>query len=451
MNRKFLIKGLAVICASSFIAAACGDDSSTTSTNASSPAGETTVAGTDTSDATATTVADLLGPENKATGEPLKIGFFDDGKGADVDNSDDHVVAFAARDYINNHLGGIAGRPIEFVHCEDENIVDKAIDCGNQFVEQKVNAVLLSTSGQSGDLFKVVNAGNIPFFCGGCAVPEQVGDPKKLSFILVNGLAQSHAFPTGVAKAAGVKQIASLVIDYPAATEPMVNAIAAAKAAGIAFEYVAVKPDAADMTPEVTAALSKKPGLVHIIGDPVFCLKALTALNDLKYDGIIQTADYCVNAKTYEPLPAELKTKLVVAGSVAMGLPAGVDKDWDLYQAIMKKYATKEPIVSGVRGWAYQTVWALYLGTKGIDPATITGQTIADAMHAAPAQPIPLGAGITFKCDGSAFPPGPAFCTASALQTSLDAAGNFTSYKAVDTAAEVKAIGEFLLSGKKTP
>jgi branched-chain amino acid transport system substrate-binding protein len=188
--------------------------------------------------------------------------------------------------------------------------------------------------------------------------------------------------------------------------------------------------------------LTKKPGMVNIVGDPAFCLTALTGLNDVGYKGIIQTQDYCVSAKAFQPLPKELKTSLVVGASVAMGLPAGTDKDWDLYSAIMKKYATKAPEVSGVRGWSYQTVMGFYLGIMAgsIDGAAVTPAAVSAAMHKAPPVALPLAAGIQFQCNGQAFPPQPAYCTSGTLQTSLDADGNFVGYKSVDTSDSLKAI-----------
>ncbi|MGD9796310.1 MAG: ABC transporter substrate-binding protein, partial [Acidimicrobiia bacterium] len=428
------------VVALAIVAAACGDDggstsattAATTATTASSSAttaSATTAASTATSaGSTATTAAggDILGTPNAAKGDPVKIGFFDDGKSPAVDNSDDFVVAEATVKYLNAYGGGIAGRPIELVHCIGLDDGAIATDCGNKFAEAKVNAALLSTSGRSGELYDAVSAAGIPFICGGCSVERQSSDAKA-SFLLVNGLAGSLGFPAAYAAGNNIKSITSLVIGMPAAVDPMVLAQAASKAKGITHEVVSIPPGTPDMIPQVTAALAKKPEMISIVGDPTFCLTAITALNELSYKGVIQTADYCVNAETWEPIPADVKTKVVVGASVAMGLPAGSNKDWDLYQAIMKKYASKEPIVSGVRGWAYQTVWALYLGTKGggITATDITPASVAAAMKMAPAQPLPLAYGITFMCVGNGFRAGPAYCTTGALQTTLDKDGNF--------------------------
>ena len=58
-----------------------------------------------------------LGPENPAAGEPVKVGYFNDGTTAAVDHGDDTIVAEALVEYWNEYRGGIGGRPIELVYC----------------------------------------------------------------------------------------------------------------------------------------------------------------------------------------------------------------------------------------------------------------------------------------------------------------------------------------------
>jgi branched-chain amino acid transport system substrate-binding protein len=462
MNRKFLTRGLAVICACSFIAAACGDDSGTTSTAASSPAGETTVAdsaaptettaaATETTAATASDVAlpDMLATSNVATGEPIKVGWADDGKSASVDNSIDHVIADATVEYINKHLGGIGGRPIELVKCEILNDTALATDCGNKFVEQKVVAALMATSGLSGIVWDAVTPAGIPFICTACA-EDRVSADTKSTFIMLNNYAGSLAAPLAFGKRIGAKEIVGLIIGMPAAVDPQEIPKAAAKALGMNIDIVSIPPGIPDATAQVTAALTKKPDLVYTVFDPAGCLTVLTALNDLGYKGTIQGFDYCVSSKVYEPLPAELKKSMLVQASSTLGF-AG-DKDYELYQGIMKKYAVTQPEVSGVRAWAYQAVMGFYLGVTGgkIDPKDVTAATVIAAMKAAPAQKMPLTRGNTFKCDGQAFPVAPSTCIGSAtLEAVLDENANTIELKSFDTSEATKAISDVLAANKK--
>ena len=61
---------------------------------------------------------DLLGPEDAASGEPVKIGMVSDGATQAFDNTDELRGAQAAAEYWNTHQAGVAGRPIEVVTCE---------------------------------------------------------------------------------------------------------------------------------------------------------------------------------------------------------------------------------------------------------------------------------------------------------------------------------------------
>src|SRR5262245_15067623 len=80
---------------------ACSDDQSTQTTGT-----------------TVQSAAELLGPENQATGEPVRVGMVSDGKTDAYDNTDELRAAQATAEYFNAHKGGIGGRPIEVVTCE---------------------------------------------------------------------------------------------------------------------------------------------------------------------------------------------------------------------------------------------------------------------------------------------------------------------------------------------
>src|SRR4029453_1671147 len=117
--------------------------------------------------------------------------------------------------------------------------------------------------------------------------------------------------------------------------------------------------------------------------------------------------------------------------SVAMG--ATDDPTYQLYQAVMATYGddvhhADDPTAMG----GYTTLAALATAldniTGDITPATVT--TTLKAM--APAE-LPGGGGVTFKCPGTISPLLPAVCTNEWLQTSLDAHGQFTDYKKIDS------------------
>jgi branched-chain amino acid transport system substrate-binding protein len=59
-----------------------------------------------------------LGPEDVATGDPVRFGMFSDGATAVFDHTDGLRAAEAVAEYWNEHRGGVGGRPVEVVTCE---------------------------------------------------------------------------------------------------------------------------------------------------------------------------------------------------------------------------------------------------------------------------------------------------------------------------------------------
>ncbi|MBN2623187.1 MAG: hypothetical protein JXA83_07465, partial [Acidimicrobiales bacterium] len=96
---------LAVLSVLLLVAAACGGD-------------DGDAAATDDEATTGDEATDLLGPEDVAEGEPVRIGMVSDGATASFDNTDELRASEAAAEYWNTHKGGVDGRPIEVVTCE---------------------------------------------------------------------------------------------------------------------------------------------------------------------------------------------------------------------------------------------------------------------------------------------------------------------------------------------
>nr|MDT0667319.1 ABC transporter substrate-binding protein [Micromonospora sp. DSM 115978] len=106
---------------------------------------------------------------NQASGEPVKIGVVSDGQSAAIDNSAQFDVANATAAYLNEHKGGIGGRPIELVECETQADPARGADCGNQMVEEGVVAVAVAESGVAESVWQPLADSDIPvmFFGAG--------------------------------------------------------------------------------------------------------------------------------------------------------------------------------------------------------------------------------------------------------------------------------------------
>src|SRR5688500_6808156 len=80
--------------------------------------------------------SNVLGTKDVAKGTPVKIGVISNGKTPTVDNSQETPVAEATAQWINQYMGGIGGRPIQLVICNDGNEPGKAVDCANQILRE---------------------------------------------------------------------------------------------------------------------------------------------------------------------------------------------------------------------------------------------------------------------------------------------------------------------------
>ena len=119
----------------SLLAAACGDDGDEATTTTDADGG---------TESTAASTNDVLGAENKATGDPVKLGFISHGATESLDNQIELDVAEATVEWLNTNHGGMGGRPFELVTCIDGNDPAKAADCANQMIEEDVAGVVLA-------------------------------------------------------------------------------------------------------------------------------------------------------------------------------------------------------------------------------------------------------------------------------------------------------------------
>jgi branched-chain amino acid transport system substrate-binding protein len=121
-----IVRGGAVLAAAALVAAGC----SSSGGNSSSPAG-----GTGSAPAT--------GAAKTPSGSPIKIGVIATLSGPQASSSNQGAtVAPAWADYVNKDLGGISGHPVEVIVKDDAGQPTTAASVINDFINQKVVAVL---------------------------------------------------------------------------------------------------------------------------------------------------------------------------------------------------------------------------------------------------------------------------------------------------------------------
>lgn len=367
----------------------------------------------------------LLGPKKAATGEPLTVGFISDGKSAAGDGTVEIPSAQAAVKYVNQHLGGVAGRPLALKICNTGLTPSGATDCVNQMIAAKVPAVLENTSGVAAPITKGLTAAGIPLLV------YVTGDQDTLLSDGVNVLTNTLAGLAGPIKFAednNAKRAALVLIDVPAAAGPL-KALAAPlyKKAGIEADFVPVAQGTADMTPQMQSELAKNPDQITVIGDPPFCTSALKALRTLGYKKTIIVVPQCITADTAKGVPGGL------AGVTMFAVESTDPKDPEvaLYDAAMGTYAPDVAPHFGTTsgGWAVVLGFARAMSNLA---GPVTPDSVKAAFLSSGPQPMPLLGNHTFECNRKQMALTPAVCSQGAVIARLDKDGNATSTKSFD-------------------
>lgn len=397
-------------------ATGCGDDESSSEPDAS--------AGLD--------VQELLGPEDPATGEAVRLGMVSDGATQAFDTTDELRAAEATADYWNEHRGGVGGRPIEVVTCETGADPAGATDCANQMVEEDVAAVALSQSALAESVWEPLHAAGIPtmFFQ---AFGEGLLTDDQSTFALVSPLSTFYGLPLSVAESEETDQIAFVIIDVPQALDILQEGAGPdiLDDAGIEYEIVKVPPGTADMTSQMQQVADSGAGVVHVIGNDAFCIAAFNGLSAVGYDGATTAISQCVTDATREGVAGDVLEGTYLTASVALG--ATDDPTHQLYAAVMSTYGDSVEDVDNVTAMGgYAAMAALATSLEGIE-GDITAETVIETIEAMPEQELPGGGGVTFQCDRSAVDSQPAVCSNGWLRTQLDAEGEPTTYEAIDS------------------
>jgi len=369
----------------------------------------------------------VLGPVDRAEGEPVRVGLVSDGSSASVDQSIELDVAAATVAYVNEHRGGMGGRPVELTTCETKLDPALATDCANQMVEAGVVAVLMGSSGVVENVWQPLHDAGVPTVFFAASAETMLTDDRS-TFVLSNPDGATQ-LPLGVAEDEGADEVTAVVIDVPPAIEGLEAAVPTFADAGIELELVRVPLGTADMTPQMSEVVDDDPGVVHVLGNDAFCISAFQALQTVGYDGPLTAVTQCITDATRTGLPAGSLEGIVVGSPV----PVGVDEGTELYRAVADTFGDGIDTSRITGAGAFVVVAGFVAGLEGIE-GDVTSESVVAALRSMPETELPGAGGLRFRCDGESAA-GAAVCTPGSLVTTLDAEGRPSSYEAVEPAA----------------
>jgi branched-chain amino acid transport system substrate-binding protein len=400
---------------------ACGDDDSGDSATSTTTADSTGPTDSTSAETTTTVAEDPLGPIDVAEGEPVKIGFVYDGRNPNLDVEYQLEFTKGVTKFLNEHKGGVGGRPIELLSCvSGQANPSKAAECANEMVRANVVLTIMADSTAVQAVHEVLSVAKVPLFIFSISNRSVLTDSEAM-FSLYDPTAGVAQLPIAVAKANNLKKVTAVVIDVPAATElySTPEGQAPFEEAGIELEMIRGPIGQVDFTPQMSQVASGDPTVVHIVGNDAFCISVLRGLQAANYDGPLSTVFVCVNDTVREAMGGYIEGMYV-----SVGQPLGDTEDpgWIQAQAIIDKYGGDVPdLPKAMNTYAvWMAAWQAISDITGeITPATVTAK-----IKSMPNMEIPGGGGLVYRCNGKALDGLPAVCMQGALRTQLDETGN---------------------------
>jgi branched-chain amino acid transport system substrate-binding protein len=421
-------RALAVLAAASLTGlAACGSDAGQTA--GSAPAAvQPTLSAADMSAA--------LGPADKASGSPVKIGFVTaEGSTASLNLPESREAATAAAKYATEHLGGLAGHPIEVVPCKDKSDGASATACANQFAETKVAAVVVGQVANPDLYIPVLRGAGIPWVVEVGAGQQEVA--SDIAFDLTGGTVGLYAATATTAKEKGYKRVLYFGIDVPAFTGSFgAYAKPAFEKAGVPVDLVTIPAGTPDATPQVASGMAKNPDAVVVMADPSLCKALLPAIRNANTTNVpVYIPSLCASRDVVSTVGKEAVDGAVVNGNA---VSLGNDAEAKLYRAVMETYAPGVP-AEGKAGGGYVAMLGLVRAVNAAKPTgALNAAAVLKAMRSAKDVPLPGFPGTaTFSCDGSALPRVKALCTTAVLFSAMKG-GVPADYRTVDGSALLK-------------
>jgi branched-chain amino acid transport system substrate-binding protein len=281
---------LALVGACAVVVAGCGGDDGAASTDTGTPPsttivststpGSSTTGGPSTSTATEAPSTAPTDTPAVAAGEPLVIGMYVPADVANYSTPEMIPAAEAAVEYINNELGGIAGRPIELHTCSTSGTPDSVAACANELLQTAPVLIVGGPDAAASTAAGIFKEAGIPVVGGGALNPTELTSDIRFvfqGFAAATVPAMTHFAATEL----GAQRLALLAPESPG-TPQVVDLFMKPLATSLGLptpELVQVPLTSPDPSTQLFAALDGNPDAVLILGLP--CQPILSAYKSL--------------------------------------------------------------------------------------------------------------------------------------------------------------------------
>jgi branched-chain amino acid transport system substrate-binding protein len=425
MKRVLVAAGLSVV---ALTAAACGS-------NGGSGAAGSSSAG---SGSGSSSPAVALGtPSAAASGKPLRIFFFNqEGASSTASSPESYQAAQAAVDYVNKNLGGVKGRLLQITHCATLGTPDSAINCANQAVDAKPDAVVKGVDIAGGSVVPIVTGAGIPYLTLSAGQPDEVS--HKLAFSLGSGFAGQFAPVAAYAKSKGYKSVGVIYTNVTSLSTPLNGPLAKLLAKeGITYIPEPVDITSGDLTPVYNALLAKHVSAILVVAALSQCAASLQARSSLGDTTPLFMSNSCDVTSVLSAVPASVTTGTIFALQDTSAVPT--DPDTKTYLEAMKTYEPSANVGSFAPP-SFEAIMDFYRAMMTApDPRALSAASVASTLTSAKNVPLFMGGGQTFSCGQPFFVGQSSVCTGAAFLVG-DTDGTFKLVGAYDASKLLKGL-----------
>jgi ABC-type branched-subunit amino acid transport system substrate-binding protein len=254
-----------------------------------------------------------------------------------------------------NANGGIGGRPLEVLICDEKGDPAAASDCARQAIQEEVVAVI-GSFGYTGDAtIPLLDEADIAYF-GTCCTNSSADMGYANSLPIGNGPTYGAALAQRAVDDGRTKVTAVLVDGTQIYEEPIANAMISN---GLELQRTVIIPATAqDLSPQVAEATSGDTDAIIIVAGEDSIRAFMTSFVQTGSDARIYGPQGNLTAAVASEFPEALEG--AVTGNTYSDISAPV---WDDFRAALKEYAAPDIEYNGLDGLG---TWAAYTAFTSI-------------------------------------------------------------------------------------
>jgi ABC-type branched-subunit amino acid transport system substrate-binding protein len=283
------------------------------------------------------------------------------------------TAAQAAVDEIND-AGGVGGRKLELLTCNEKSDANEALRCAQKAVQEKVTAVVGSLTTFGAQVMPILEKGKIASVGADAITPYDA--ESSSSFLFDAGVPGYAAMPAIAVKSLGATKLVGVHAEGPAAPTNQDFFKMGADLAGATFaDNIVIPLDSIDYTQYIARAEDKGAQAIVSSLPPEGNLKLWKAIGSSGSD-----LKVVASAGSVTPAIVTEAGKAAEGSYVVAGTPAADDSnEWGkAYVTAVKKYEPDEKVFAGVGLRAYQSL-SLFKTVAETIEGDIDNESVLDA------------------------------------------------------------------------